>query len=51
MDDDSLGVGALREAGAVDHQRADSLIAPLIHCEQRLSAVDEISNESVKLSG
>jgi hypothetical protein len=51
MDDDSLGVEAPCEAGAVDQEYADSLIALLIHCEQRLSAVDETSNESVKLSG
>jgi hypothetical protein len=37
--------------GSIDHQHADSLIALLVHCEQRLSAVDETSNESVKLSG
>jgi hypothetical protein len=37
--------------GSIDHEYADSLIALLIHCEQRLSAFDETSNESVKLSG
>jgi hypothetical protein len=51
MDDDSLGVEPPCEAGAVDHEYADSLIALLIYCEHTLSAVGETSNESVKLSG
>jgi hypothetical protein len=51
MDDDSLGVDAPCEAGAVNHEYANSLVALWIHCKQRLSAVDETPTNRSSFSG